>query len=108
MYSCCLKIINDVLTFLVPSGEIFKKQISNQWFKDGEELIRKNLRRKVISNKAKGVIVFIGDGMGISTVTAGRILDGQLKNQTGKMVLLKISITRLQKNFLVIINIYIL
>ncbi|XP_057299612.1 alkaline phosphatase-like isoform X1 [Hydractinia symbiolongicarpus] len=68
----------------LPSGEIFKKQISNQWFKDGEELIRKNLRRKVISNKAKGVIVFIGDGMGISTVTAGRILDGQLKNQTGE------------------------
>lgn len=33
---------------------------------------------------AKNVIVFLGDGMGVSTVTAARILKGQLQNKTGE------------------------
>lgn len=33
---------------------------------------------------AKNLILFIGDGMGISTVTAARIYEGQLKGQSGE------------------------
>ncbi|XP_069114704.1 alkaline phosphatase-like [Argopecten irradians] len=33
---------------------------------------------------AKNVIFFLGDGMGISTVTAGRILKGQLQHRSGE------------------------
>ena len=33
---------------------------------------------------AKNVILFIGDGMGVSTVTAIRILDGQIKGMSGE------------------------
>lgn len=33
---------------------------------------------------AKNVILFIGDGMGVSTVTAMRILDGQMKGMSGE------------------------
>lgn len=33
---------------------------------------------------AKNVILFIGDGMGISTITAARIFDGQAKGKTGE------------------------
>ncbi len=33
---------------------------------------------------AKNVILFIGDGMGISTVTAARIYDGQSRGETGE------------------------
>ena len=33
---------------------------------------------------AKNVIIFLGDGMGVSTVTAARILKGQLENKTGE------------------------
>ena len=36
------------------------------------------------SNRAKNVILFIGDGMGISTVTAARIYAGQKLGQTGE------------------------
>lgn len=36
------------------------------------------------SAKAKNVILFIGDGMGVSTVTAGRIFVGQEKGKTGE------------------------
>ncbi len=34
--------------------------------------------------RAKNVIIFIGDGMGIATQTAARILEGQLKGKTGE------------------------
>ncbi len=35
-------------------------------------------------NGPKNVIIFIGDGMGVSTVTAARIFDGQSKGMTGE------------------------
>ncbi len=34
--------------------------------------------------KAKNIILFIGDGMGISTITAARIFDGQSKGMSGE------------------------
>jgi alkaline phosphatase len=37
---------------------------------------------------AHGVILFVGDGMGISTVTAARILEGQLRGEPGEENLL--------------------
>lgn len=37
---------------------------------------------------AKNVILFIGDGMGISTITAARIYDGQSRGETGEENLL--------------------
>ncbi|HFB54367.1 MAG TPA: alkaline phosphatase [Hellea balneolensis] len=36
------------------------------------------------THKAKNVILFIGDGMGISTITAARIFDGQSKGMSGE------------------------
>ena len=32
----------------------------------------------------KNIIIFIGDGMGVSTITAGRIFDGQSKGKKGE------------------------
>ncbi|MBB4842887.1 alkaline phosphatase [Paucibacter oligotrophus] len=49
----------------------------NKFIADGKALIP-NARR------AKNVILFVGDGMGISTQTAARILEGQLKGMTGE------------------------
>lgn len=37
-----------------------------------------------VNTRAKNIILFIGDGMGLSTVTAGRILDGQLQGGRGE------------------------
>lgn len=34
--------------------------------------------------KAKNVILFVGDGMGIATITAARIYDGQTRGETGE------------------------
>lgn len=53
----------------------------NPYFVAGE----KNAWRKYSpTKKAKNVILFVGDGMGVSTVTAARILEGQLKGMLGE------------------------
>lgn len=41
------------------------------------------------SQRAKNVILFIGDGMGVSTVTAARIFDGQSRGLSGEEHLLE-------------------
>lgn len=41
--------------------------------------VEANQRLQPNTNKAKNVILFVGDGMGISTITAARILEGQQK-----------------------------
>uniref|UniRef100_A0A8C7TAS9 Alkaline phosphatase n=1 Tax=Oncorhynchus mykiss TaxID=8022 RepID=A0A8C7TAS9_ONCMY len=40
--------------------------------------------QKLNQNTAKNLILFLGDGMGIPTVTAARILKGQLSGQSGE------------------------
>ena len=51
-------------------------QTNSQWFKDGAQTLveKTQLENK---KKAKNVIIFLGDGMGISTLTAARIYQGQ-------------------------------
>lgn len=44
----------------------------------------RTLAVKPVAPRAKNVILFIGDGMGVSTVTAIRILDGQRKGRPGE------------------------
>ena len=51
-------------------------QTDNTWYTDAQS----KLTAKLETNnqfKAKNVILFVGDGMGVSTLTAARILQGQ-------------------------------
>ncbi len=47
------------------------------WLNREAETLRAIAAEQPINGRAKNVIIFIGDGMGISTVTAARILAGQ-------------------------------
>lgn len=58
-------------------------QSSNHWFTDAEEKMAQKPTFKH-KHKAKNVILFVGDGMGVSTLTAARILEGQLKGMMGE------------------------
>ncbi|WP_066960158.1 alkaline phosphatase [Microbulbifer sp. Q7] len=61
-------------------------QRSSDWYKNGAAAIA-SARDVTINNDrgaARNVILFVGDGMGISTVTAARILAGQLQGQSGE------------------------
>lgn len=56
----------------------------NSWMTQGEEALKSRLAAQAFPDKAKNVIIFIGDGMGISTVTAARIFDGQSRGESGE------------------------
>jgi alkaline phosphatase len=55
-----------------------------KWIDNAHQTIETILDRKRNNNVAKNLILFLGDGMGISTITAGRIYKGQKKNQSGE------------------------
>lgn len=61
---------------------------TSEWFDAGEQTVtRSKLNANAIVNaegKAKNIILFVGDGMGISTVTAARILAGQRLGASGE------------------------
>lgn len=65
---------------------------SKVWFDAGAMEVASNAEdvKSIINakGKAKNIILFVGDGMGISTVTASRILDGQNKGMPGEENLL--------------------
>ncbi len=64
---------------------VFSQQSTEDWFEEGRAAIERNLdQRAVAGASAKNVILFVGDGMGVSTVTAARILEGQLRGETGE------------------------
>ena len=44
----------------------------------------KQLKNKPNTNIAKNIILFIGDGMGLSTVMAARTMKGQLMGKAGE------------------------
>ena len=67
-----------------PTAEVPKS--GAEWFTAGRAAVNANklLNRDFNPRRAKNVILFVGDGMGISTVTAARILDGQLRGVDGE------------------------
>ena len=59
---------------------------TNQWFNQGKSRVDAALETEEVLTKgsAKNVILFVGDGMGVSTVTAARIFAGQKEGATGE------------------------
>lgn len=55
-----------------------------EWFKQGQQTLKQVSQQVPNQRRAKNVILFVGDGMGISTVTAARILEGQMKGKDGE------------------------
>ncbi|NWY95128.1 PPBT protein, partial [Loxia curvirostra] len=52
------------------------------WRRQAQETLQNALRlQRLNQNVAKNLILFLGDGMGVSTVTAARILKGQMHGQ---------------------------
>lgn len=62
------------------------EQSLNPWFIDGHGSVQEKTQLMPLDHqgKAKNVILIVGDGMGISTVTAARILQGQKRGETGE------------------------
>lgn len=59
---------------------------TNDWYNKGEARVATamNVEEVLTKGAAKNVILFVGDGMGVSTVTAARIFAGQKAGATGE------------------------
>ena len=53
-------------------------------YEEGAQAARDGAAQSPRPGRAKNVILFVGDGMGVSTVTAARILEGQRRGATGE------------------------
>lgn len=63
---------------------ILENTQTNIWFKEAAVKVSGAAGYTSTMGEAKNIILFVGDGMGISTVTAARILEGQLNGLQGE------------------------
>ena len=73
---------------LSAAAELPEYQKDSPWFSAGEAQLASKLADERIPRTAKNVILFVGDGMGVTTLTAARILEGQLRGESGEENLL--------------------
>lgn len=71
-------------TALAPAAIAQRTESPAQWYAEGNNELQRTLQLQPNENRAKNIILFLGDGMGISTVTAARIFDGQLRGESGE------------------------
>lgn len=81
-----------MVTGLVPvnihAQRVRRPESREQWYADGRRAVEAAKRLRARPGRAKNVILFVGDGMGVSTVTAARILEGQRRGESGEENLL--------------------
>jgi len=71
-------------TPVVCAAEKPREETRDTWLESGRKRVAEIKAQKVEPGPAKNVILFVGDGMGITTVTAARILEGQNKGLSGE------------------------
>lgn len=83
-----LAISNFVLPYFAqttPAGYPVKRaETADTWLRDGRAAIERAKVLKPNKKRAKNVILFVGDGMGVTTLTAARILEGQMRGESGE------------------------
>lgn len=61
-----------------------QERTTDYWHKSGRRALDEALKYRPNTSRAKNAVLFIGDGMSLSTITAARILYGQLMNRSGE------------------------
>jgi len=77
-------LILTVIFFTSTACSQNKEESPEFWYSSGQQELQEILNSTNNTNRAKNIILFIGDGMGVSTVTASRIYDGQSKGLDGE------------------------
>ncbi|XPF96201.1 alkaline phosphatase [Colwellia sp. RE-S-Sl-9] len=76
--------LSSMLLSAVATADVLPAvQKDSIWYSEAKQTVI-NKTKQTKRDKAKNVILFVGDGMGISTLTAARILDGQIKGNSGE------------------------
>lgn len=78
-HTYCAVILSGLLLAITDSHADPVQETPDFWLKSGQKSLKTSERLHPNRHRAKNVILFVGDGMGISTITAARILEGQSK-----------------------------
>ena len=73
-----------LLPAIAHAADTTPAQAADAYYKAGQAALDKAMAVKPNTGRAKNVILFLGDGMGISTAVAGRIWQGQQKGVDGE------------------------
>ncbi|AKH69259.1 alkaline phosphatase [Spongiibacter sp. IMCC21906] len=86
-FSACEKAAEPASNTAAPAA-IVQNALTNTWYRAGHHSVNNSMMTRANSNhkrgEAKNIILFIGDGMGISTLTAARIFQGQQQGKSGE------------------------
>ena len=74
----------DATPSVVAEEGVEETRQQDPWFRAGREAVAKRLAHTPWPGPARNLILFLGDGMGISTVTAARIFAGQQRGAPGE------------------------
>lgn len=83
MNKFCMNAIAAAVAAVVASP-VLSAEDTAFWYNEGQRTLADLKKEFPNMRKAKNVILFVGDGMGVSTVTAARILEAQLKGGDGE------------------------
>ncbi|HXG83931.1 MAG TPA: alkaline phosphatase [Pyrinomonadaceae bacterium] len=75
---------NQFAQTAAPNYPVKRAESAETWLRDGRAAIERAKALKPNTKKAKNVILFVGDGMGVTTLTAARILEGQMRGESGE------------------------
>ena len=63
------------LCFSLKATQANDLSVSNKWYKSAQEKLKRLKSNQVFGAPVKNIIFFLGDGMGVSTLTAARYLE---------------------------------
>ena len=69
---------------VAPPFPVKRTETPETWRRDGWNAITRAKNTRLRTGKAKNVILFVGDGMGIATLTAARTFEGQSRGESGE------------------------
>ena len=80
----CLSLVTLFHAQVARADDATLVQSDDTYYKQADQALNKILQLQKNTNQAKNVILFVGDGMGFSTVTATRIFEGQQRGIDGE------------------------
>ncbi|XP_050431792.1 membrane-bound alkaline phosphatase-like [Adelges cooleyi] len=77
--------VNAAIEVNVPIDSVAQRESdAKYWVEAGKKNVAEKSKLALRTNTAKNLIMFLGDGMSLTTLTAARIYKGQLINYTGE------------------------
>ncbi|XP_067307996.1 alkaline phosphatase, tissue-nonspecific isozyme [Pseudorasbora parva] len=84
MFGVRVSVLCFLLTLASMTSGSAEEENPEFWRSWAQNTLRSALGRKLNTNVAKNIVLFLGDGMGVTTITAARILKGQLQKRSGE------------------------